>query len=236
MKRLLIGLSIGALLLLGVLALEYYTDWDVLLQEHFFDRANNRWLIYPALHKKLSFIFYSGLKNVLIATAVFCLIRLLYSIKHQNLRAGNQPYLIMLLSIIFVPLIVASAKYFTNVYCPYQLNIYNGLYPFVRILENYPADFTQPKPGRCFPAGHATAGFAFMALYYCFKSQKNRILGLCLGLTLGWSAAIYQMYRGQHFLSHSVFSMISAFMVIMIINYVVKRIYSQRYWLLSKSY
>ncbi len=229
MKKLLTGLCIGVLLLLVILLLEYYTDIDLLIQEHFFDRANNRWLIYPALHKKLSFIFYSGLKNVLIATAVFCLIRLLYSIKHPHLRAGNQPYLIMLLSIIFVPLIVASAKYFTNVYCPYQLNIYNGLYPFVRILENYPADFTQPKPGRCFPAGHATAGFAFMALFYCFKSKKNRILGLCLGLILGWTAAIYQMYRGQHFLSHSLFSMVSAFMVIMIINYLIKRIYKENY-------
>ncbi len=229
MKKLLISLSIGALLLLGVLALEYYTDWDVILQEHFFDRANNRWLIYPALHKKLSFIFYSGLKNVLIATAVFCLIRLLLSIKRKNLRTNNQPYLIMLLSIIFVPLIVASAKYFTNVYCPYQLNIYNGLYPFVRILEDYPADFIQPKPGRCFPAGHATAGFAFMALYYCFNDRKKRLLGLSLGLILGWTAATYQMYRGQHFLSHSVFSMISAFMVIMIINYLVRKISLKRY-------
>ena len=229
MKRLLAGLSLGIILLLSVLLLEYYTDWDIILQEHFFDRASNRWLIYPALHKKLSFIFYSGLKNILIATAVFCLIRLLWSIKHKELRKNNQPYLIMLLSIIFVPLIVASAKYITNVYCPYQLNIYNGLYPFVRILENYPSDFIQPKEGRCFPAGHATAGFAFMALYYCFESKRKRILGLCLGLLLGWTASIYQMYRGQHFLSHSVFSMISAFMVIMIINYLVKRIYKERY-------
>ena len=229
MKKLLICLSIGTLLLLGILALEYYTNWDVLLQEHFFDRANNRWLIYPELHKKLGVIFYSGLKQILAVTALYCLFRLLWSIKHKELRPQNQAYLIMLLSIIFVPLIVAGAKYFTNVYCPYQLSIYNGFYPFVRILENYPADFIQPKTGRCFPAGHATAGFAFMALYYCFKSRKKRIFGLCLGLSLGWMAAIYQMYRGQHFLSHSIFSMISSFMVIMIINNLVKNFYKEKY-------
>ena len=97
------------------------------------------------------------------------------------------------------------------------------------IRKNYPADFIQPKTGRCFPAGHATAGFAFMALYYCFKSRKKRIFGLCLGLSLGWMAAIYQMYRGQHFLSHSIFSMISSFMVIMIINNLVKNFYKEKY-------
>lgn len=79
----------------------------------------------------------------------------------------------MLLSIIFVPALIAGAKYVTNVYCPYQLNIYNGLYPFVRILESYPADFIQPKPGRCFPAGHATAGFAFMALFSALTRRGN---------------------------------------------------------------
>ena len=229
MKKLFVKICIGILLLLGILALEYYTDLDLIVQEYFFDRENNRWLIYPALHKKLSFIFYSGLKNLLAITAIYCLIRLLLSIKHKKLRDNNQPYMIMLLSIIFVPLIVASAKYFTNVYCPYQLNIYNGLYPFVRILEDYPVDFIQPKVGRCFPAGHATAGFTFMALYYCFKNRRKRFLGLGIGLILGWTASLYQMYRGQHFLSHSIFSMVSAFIIIMIINAITQRIYKERY-------
>ena len=125
---------------------------------------------------------------------------------------------------VMIPALIAGAKYVTNVYCPYQLNIYNGLYPFVRILESYPADFIQPKPGRCFPAGHATAGFAFMALFFCFDTPWKRWLGLAVGLAVGWTAALYQMYRGQHFLSHSVFSMIAAFMVILLINEIVSRL------------
>lgn len=228
MKKLVIGLSVGIILLSAVLLLEYYTDWDILIQEHFFDRANNRWKIYPALHKQLSVIFYSGLKNLLIFTAVICLAWLSASIHYRRLRADNKPFLIMLLSIIFVPTIVAGAKYITNVYCPYQLDIYNGLYPFVRIIDSYPLDFIQPKPGRCFPAGHATAGFAFMALFYCFKTTWKRWAGLTTGLTLGWMASIYQMYRGQHFLSHSVFSMVASFMVIMAINYIVGRLLTRQ--------
>ena len=124
----------------------------------------------------------------------------------------------MLLSFIIIPVLVAGAKYFTNVYCPYQLDIYNGLYPFVRVLESYPADFIQPKVGRCFPAGHATAGFAFLGLFYAFRKRSFKISGLCIGLILGWTAGIYQMLRGQHFLSHTLFSMIAALTLICIIN------------------
>ena len=208
----------------AVLLLEYFTDWDTDLQEYFFDRPHNRWLIYPELHKKLSVFFYKGIKTLLSVTALFCLARLALSIRQKQLRPDNKPYWIMLLSIIFVPALIAGAKYVTNVYCPYQLNIYNGLYPFVRILESYPTDFIQPKPGRCFPAGHATAGFAFMALFFCFDTPWKRWLGLALGLAVGWTAALYQMYRGQHFLSHSVFSMIAAFMVILLVNEIVSRL------------
>lgn len=228
MKKLAYGLITGTLLLALILAGEYYTDWDIDLQYFFFDAPNHRWKIYPELHKQLTVFFYAGIKNLIMAAAIFCLLWLLASIKYKNLRRNNKPCWIMLLSIIFVPAIVASAKYITNVYCPYQLNLYNGLYPFVRILENYPADFIQPKPGRCFPAGHATAGFAFMALYYCFTTRWKRCLGLTLGLALGWTAGIYQMFRGQHFLSHTLFSMVAAFMVIMLVNTAVNYFYDAK--------
>ena len=226
--KLISGLLIGSLLLIIILLGEYYTDWDINLQYFFFDAPNHRWKIYPELHKQLSVFFYAGIKDLIIAAAVICLLRLLASAKYKDLRNNNKPFWIILLSIIFVPTIVASAKYITNVYCPYQLNLYNGLYPFVRIIENYPADFIQPKPGRCFPAGHATAGFAFMALFYCFSTRWKRYLGLAVGLLLGWTAGIYQMYRGQHFLSHTLFSMVAAFMVIMLVNAVVNYFYDRR--------
>ena len=151
------------------------------------------------------------------------LVKSLLSLKKPSLAVRRRPVLILLLSIVFVPLVVAGAKYFTNVYCPYQLNIYNGLYPFVRIIDNYPESFVQPKPGRCFPAGHATTGFAFMALYFVFDSRRGKILGLLAGILLGLAAGFYQMLRGQHFLSHTLFSMIASFAVIITIDWFVSK-------------
>ena len=51
MMKLITKLTIGFFLLAAVLLLEYFTDWDTDLQEYFFDRPHNRWLIYPELHK-----------------------------------------------------------------------------------------------------------------------------------------------------------------------------------------
>lgn len=202
--------------LCAVLALENFTNVDLQIQNKLYDEANRQWLINPLRHKELTIFFYDGLKRLLTVFAGCCLLNMLLSVKWMPLRRANHFCLVMLLSCILVPTIVAGAKYFTNVYCPYQLDIYNGLYPFVRILESYPADFIQPKPGRCFPAGHATAGFAFMGLFYAFRKTACRAAGLTIGLLLGWTAGIYQMLRGQHFLSHTLFSMVAAFMLVII--------------------
>lgn len=218
------SLWIGLLALGAILGLETLTNIDVWLQNHFYIAEKKEWLINPERHKALTIFFYDGLKRFLLIFACFCLFNMLLSIKYQNLRRANHFCLVMIFSFILVPVVVAGAKAFTNVYCPYQLNIYNGIYPFIRVLEHYPEGFVQLKTGRCFPAGHSTAGFAFMGLFFAFHKKSWRIWGLVIGLTLGWIAGIYQMMRGQHFFSHTLFSMVASFMLILIIGWLVEKI------------
>ena len=217
-------LFLGFFCLCLVLGGEYFTDIDIWLENKFYRPEQKEWLINPAKHKELTIFFYDGLKRVIVLFLACCLLTMLFSIKFVNLRQYNHFCLVMLISFIVISGIVAGAKSITNVYCPYQLNIYNGLYPFVRILESYPDNFIQPKVGRCFPAGHATAGFAFLGLFHAFKSKTYRIWGLCCGLLLGWVAGIYQMLRGQHFLSHTLFSMVAALMLLVFIKWLTIKI------------
>lgn len=218
------SLFLCVLALALILGIETYTDLDIWVQNHFYLPQQREWLINAEKHKQLTYFFYTGLKCFLFICALGCLSNILFSLKIHNLRQNNHFCLIMLLSFIIVPTLVAGAKSFTNVYCPYQLDIYNGFFPFVRVLESYPADFIQLKVGRCFPAGHSTAGFAFLGLFYAFQKKSYRYLGLTIGLLLGWTAGIYQMLRGQHFLSHTLFSMVAAFMLVILINQLVKKI------------
>ena len=167
-----VRLFICFILLAAVLLTEKFTNADTALQNLFYRPETHEWLINPALHQKLSPVFYKGLKFLLAATGAGCLIFLLLSLKKPSLAVRRRPVLILLLSIVFVPLVVAGAKYFTNVYCPYQLNIYNGLYPFVRIIDSYPESFVQPKPGRCFPAGHSR--FRLYGVVFCFRQPPRK--------------------------------------------------------------
>lgn len=47
--------------------------------------------------------------------------------------------------------------------CPWDLTRYGGDLPFVGLLERRPADMPDTA---CFPAGHASAGYAWLALYF----------------------------------------------------------------------
>ncbi|MDQ8936793.1 phosphatase PAP2 family protein [Acinetobacter rudis] len=62
--------------------------------------------------------------------------------------------------------------------------------------------------GQCFPGGHASTGFALISGFFVYRlSQHKRakmflMFGLGIGFILGWG----QMMRGQHFLSHNLWT------------------------------
>lgn len=62
--------------------------------------------------------------------------------------------------------------------------------------------------GHCFPAGHASAGFAFMSGYFAFlredpaRARRWLIGGATAGLVLG----LAQQVRGAHFMSHTLWT------------------------------
>lgn len=213
------------ILLLGIiLGVETYTNLDLYLQDRLFDFAKGEWMVNREEHRQLSMFFYMGIKNLVIITGLFCLLTFVLSFKYERLKPYRRGSILMFLSIVFVPLVVAGSKSLTNVYCPIQLKMYGGDKPFVRILQAYPEWYHQLKAGRCFPAGHATVGFSLMMAYFVFSSQRKKLIALCAAITIGWITGIYQMMRGEHFLSHTLFSMTASWMVIIIINKIVTRI------------
>lgn len=211
------------LLLATILLLETYTNMDLWFQNWFYS-ADNGWIISPEAHRQWSFIFYKGIKNLVIAAGIISLLIFAASYKLPRLQRLRRPALLLFLSIVFVPLIVAGSKQLTNVYCPDQLEMYGGRFPWVRVLENYPDGFVQLKRGKCFPAGHATVGFALMMLYFCFEKRRQKIIALSAAIASGWITGIYQMLRGEHFLSHTLFTMVASWLVIIIIVQFVNRL------------
>jgi membrane-associated PAP2 superfamily phosphatase len=62
--------------------------------------------------------------------------------------------------------------------------------------------------GRCFPAGHASAGFGFFGGYFAFAERAPRFAQAWLGATLffGLLLGFAQQARGAHFMSHTLWT------------------------------
>ena len=215
-KTIYLQILITIILLAAALALFELTNIDLAIQDHLFVQQTQSWLI-DTKDPLGRFLFYDGFKAALIVLGVTAAAAYLASFFYASLRDYRSRLLLLLLSMIFVPLIIAGMKDFTNIYCPSQLEHYGGDKPYVKVFESYPKDFVQTSRGRCFPAGHAAGGFSLMMLYFVFCQKRHRRLGLLFGIGSGWITGIYQMAKGAHFLSHTVVTMLGAWLIILII-------------------
>ena len=87
----------------------------------------------------------------------------------------------MVLSAILVPVIVGGLKKTTNMPCPKNEIHYGGKIIKTKVWEQYPIDYKNSSKIACWPAGHASGGFALLSLFFLFKSKKNKFIGLIFG-------------------------------------------------------
>jgi len=214
-------LILTSLSLVLTLCLFEVSDLDLVVQQYFYDAQQHLWMISKD-NAVLDLIFYSGFKRVLIGIALSILIALIIFRDNAWIKSYKPGLLIVLLSLLVVPLVIGELKAVTNVACPKQLTIFGGNYPYISVFEHYPDNFEQVKPAKCFPAGHASGGFALMSLFFLFKRRRNRLLGLAVGISSGWATGGYKMLIGDHFLSHTIVTMLLAWLLIMIIAGLVK--------------
>lgn len=196
---------------------------DIWIQNFFYDPLTHQW----ALNREdpvLSFIFYDGIKRLIIIFNLIILIGLIAGWKRPFLSKYRRGLLIVLLSSIFVPIIVGSLKAITNIPCPKNLEIYGGAYPHTCVWEKYPSTFCNQKKIKCWPAGHASGGFALLSLYFLFRTRKAKIAALSGVMVIGWSMGTYKMLIGDHFLSHTVITMILAWLIISAIVVLLNRL------------
>lgn len=209
-------LIISTFLLIFVIGFFQFTNIDIIIQNYFYNFETKSWLI-DKDEPILKFFLYDGLKKGLIIFGVFILILLIFFRKYEFVKEYKKGLIILLLSSIFVPTIVGSLKAITNTPCPCNIEHFGGEYPDIKVLDKYPEDFIQKSKAKCWPAGHASGGFALMALFFFFKNPRNQFFGLIGAITLGWSMGTYKMLLGDHFLSHTIITMILAWIIILTI-------------------
>lgn len=101
-------------------------------------------------------------------------------------------------------LAVAVLKRFSLTSCPWDLDAFGG---WVRYASHWSVG-SDGGPGHCFPAGHASAGFAFMGGYFAFKEASPRLARTWLlgAMLAGTVLGLAQQLRGAHFMSHTLWT------------------------------
>lgn len=207
---------ITATILIAVIALFQFSHLDIFVQSFFYNFDSKSWLI-DKDEPILKFFLYDGMKIFLILIAVAILFSLIFLRKKKIIQEYKKGLIIVLLSAIFIPLMIGSLKAISNTPCPCNIVNFDGIYPDIKVFDSYPKDFVQPSKAKCWPAGHASGGFALMAFFFLFKTQLNKKRALGVALVVGWSMGLYKMLLGDHFLSHTIITMIMAWLIILII-------------------
>lgn len=213
---------VTSILLIGVIILFGLSDVDLYIQDKFYDFQTHLWFLDKQL-QPYKFLFYDGIKKTIIFIGLILIGAYLYSLKTGKFKAYHRGLLIVSLSAILIPLVVGGLKKTTNMPCPHAELRYNGDVHRVPVWERYSPE-TRPKDHKeCWPAGHASGGFALMSLFFLFRSRKNKTIALVAALAIAWTMGSYKMLVGDHFLSHTLITMLIAWLIILLIVKIVDR-------------
>ncbi len=207
--------ALWALAVLVCLALESLTGLDRLVQDIFFRQG--AWLISEETHAGCKAWLYTGPKVGigLIGAASLGVgaASLFWGKMRSRLAPFQKPAGLILLSVSLIPLLAAAGKASSGVWGPLDTLPYGGSHAHTGLLAQLWL-YGQTAGGHSFPAGHASGGFALMSLYYLPLERRWRKALLLFGFAAGWGMGLYQMARGQHFLSHTLTTMCLAFLLI----------------------
>jgi len=206
-----LGWAVAALLI--AFAGFEYSNIDLAVQDHLYDFDHHRWLI-DGGNPLLGAILYSGPKFALIAVGVAAIVLAIAPARWRarlNLDQGHRRDLaILVLTLGAIPALIGWSKSVTNVFCPYEIRRYGGAVPYVKVLARHPVEDRPESCGHCFPAGHASGGFALIAFAGLARSRRGQAIALAIGVTAGTLMGAYQMAKGSHYLSHTVITALVA--------------------------
>lgn len=108
------------------------------------------------------------------------------------------------LSTVLAALAVSTLKAGSATSCPWDLAQFGGA---ARYTSHWSL-LADGGPGRCFPAGHASAGFAFVGGYFAFRPVDEQLARrwLAIALAAGLLLGLGQQWRGAHFMSHTLWT------------------------------
>lgn len=206
----------GATALIAAFLISEFTPLDLWVQDRLFDFERSRWVV-DGRNPEGRALFYTGPKVLIIAFAAILLATLFVPAGFRSrlpewLRSRRR-VILTIVPLGMIPTIIGGLKETTNVFCPSEMRRYGGDVPYVRVLESYPVDDRPVRRGRCFPAGHASGGFALFAAASLAATRRGQYFAIVAGLVVGSLMGGYQMAKGAHYLSHTLITALIAWVI-----------------------
>jgi membrane-associated PAP2 superfamily phosphatase len=178
------------------------------LDEHiaravFFDAASAHWI--GAHSWVINELLHTAGRWAIRAMVALVLAFWVATFVRRDWRTLRRPAAFLTIAMLLSMGVVGLLKTVTNVDCPWDLVPFGGRFPYVELFADRPDAL---RAGRCFPAAHASSGYALLALYFVFRERHARLakLGLGVGLLAGLTFGLAQQARGAHFVSHDLWS------------------------------
>jgi len=102
-------------------------------------------------------------------------------------------------------LLISALKFTSQTSCPWDLQAFGGAAQHV---SHWSWGVADGGPGHCFPAGHASAAFAYLGGYFVFRRASPGVARawLACALLAGLALGLSQQLRGAHFMSHTLWT------------------------------
>lgn len=122
------------------------------------------------------------------------------------LRRIDRTARVQLVTSVLIALVAVSlVKTTSKTSCPWDLVDFGGT---AQHISHWAFGVRDGGGGRCFPAGHASAGFAFLCGWFAFRRQAPGVarVWLTIAIVAGFVLGLAQQARGAHFMSHTLWT------------------------------
>ncbi len=147
-------------------------------------------------------IFHQGMRSLNQLLMLILIAYYLWQRVYRKRQYGSVQALgLLLLSLLLNFALIALMKRLVPTECPWDLQQFGGSLPYIGLFMARPDGMPNTQ---CFPAGHASIGFAWIALYFFCLQVKPSLAKLALigALVVGFTLGFVQQLRGAHFFSH----------------------------------
>ena len=111
----------------------------------------------------------------------------------------------LVLSVLGGMLLITLLKKANHTSCPWDVNEFGGRALYV---SHWALGVRDLGPGHCFPAGHASSAFGFLAGWFVIRRLGPQVATrwLVTALAVGLALGLAQQLRGAHYMSHTLWT------------------------------